>query len=140
MFTLAKAIIASGALIYGAANVDPVSIPTNVADVSANKATTAFVFAPDHNAPDSLVRDGSDIEANVEQAAEHFDNFAMQMPGVLGKKLKSVMKHGSKAILMEDSETKAAEEKMIGSLVQGLKHIGDAMAADMVRSAQNARG
>jgi hypothetical protein len=140
MFTFAKAIIASGALIYGAANVDPVSIPTSVADVSANKATTAFVFAPDHNAPDSFVRDGSDIEANVEQAAEHFDNFAMQMPGVLGNKLKSVMKHGSKAILMEDSETKAAEEKMIGSLVQGLKHIGDAMAADMVRSAKNARG
>lgn len=78
--------------------------------------------------------------ANVEQAAEHFDNFAMQMPGVIGKKLQSVMKHRSKAILMEDSETKAAEEKMIGSLVNGLRHIGDAMAADMVRSAQNARG
>lgn len=139
MFTLAKAIIASGALIYGAANVDPVSAPYS-ADFSAKPATTAFVFAPDHNAPDSFVRDGSDIEANVEQAAEHFDNFAMQMPGVLGKKLKSVMKHGSKAILMEDSETKAAEEKMIGSLIQGLRHIGDAMAADMVRSAQNARG
>jgi len=63
----------------------------------------------------------------------------MQMPGVLGKKLKSVMKHGSKAIHMEDSESKAAEEKMIGLLAQGLRHIGDAMAADMVRSAQNAR-
>jgi len=140
MFTLAKAIVASGVLIYGAANVDPVSTPSNVANVSANKASTAFVFAPDHKAPDTFIRDGSDIEANVEQAAEHFDNFAMQMPGVIGKKLKSVMKHGSKAILMEDSETKAAEEKMIGSLVQGLRHIGDAMAADMVRSAQNARG
>ena len=140
MFTLAKAIVASGALIYGAANVDPVSTPANVANVTANKASTAFVFAPDHKAPDTFIRDGSDIEANVEQAAEHFDNFAMQMPGVIGKKLKSVMKHGSKAILMEDSETKAAEEKMIGSLVQGLRHIGDAMAEDMVRSAQNARG
>ncbi|MDO9238982.1 MAG: hypothetical protein Q8K07_14920 [Methylicorpusculum sp.] len=41
MFTLAKAIIASGALIYGA--------------------------------------------ANVEQASEHFNDFAMQIPGVLGK-------------------------------------------------------
>lgn len=140
MFTLAKAIIASGALVYGAASVDPVSTPANTVGVFVNRAPVAFVFAPDHKAPDSFVRDGSDIEANVEQAAEHFDNFAMQMPGVLGKKLKSVMKHGSKAILMEDSETKAAEEKMIGSLVQGLKHIGDAMAADMVRSAQNARG
>lgn len=140
MFTLAKAIVASGVLIYGAANVDPVSTPTNIANASTIKASTAFVFAPDHKAPDTFVRDGSDIDANVEQAAENFDDFAMQMPGVVGKKLQSVMKHGTKAILMEDSETKAAEEKMIGSLVQGLKHIGDAMAADMVRSAQNARG
>jgi hypothetical protein len=139
MFTLAKAIIASGALIYGAANVDPVSAPSSFADVSV-KQSSAFVFAPDHKSPDTFVRNGSDIEANVEKAAEHFDNFAMQMPHVLGKKLQSVMKHGSKAILMEDSETKAAEEKMIGSLVQGLKHIGDAMAADMVRSAHDARG
>ncbi len=139
MFTLAKAIIASGALIYGAANVDPVSAPSNFADVSVEQSS-AFVFAPDHKSPDTFVRNGNDIEANVEKAAEHFDNFAMQMPHVLGKKLQSVMKHGSKAILMEDSETKAAEEKMIGSLVQGLKHIGDAMAADMVRSAHDARG
>jgi hypothetical protein len=64
----------------------------------------------------------------------------MQMPGVIGKKLQSVMKHGSKAILMPDSETKAAEEKMISSLVSGLRSIGDAMAADMVRSAHEARG
>jgi hypothetical protein len=64
----------------------------------------------------------------------------MQLPGVIGKKLQSVMKHGSKAILMPDSETKVVEEKMIGSLVQGLRHIGDAMAADMVRSAHEARG
>ena len=139
MFTLAKAIIASGALVYGAASVDPVSTPANTVGVSVNRAPVAFVLAPDHKSPDSFVRDGSDIEANVEQAAEHFDNFAMQMPGVLGKKLKSVMKYGSKAILMEDSESKAAEEKMIGLLAQGLRHIGDAMAADMVRSAQNAR-
>jgi hypothetical protein len=40
---------------------------------------------------------------------------------------------------MEDSESKAAEEKMIGSLAQGLRHIGDAMTVDMVRSAQNVR-
>jgi hypothetical protein len=92
MFTLAKATIASGALICGAANVDPVSIIISVANVSANQASTAFVFAPEHKAPDSFIRDGSDIEAIVEQTAEHFDNFAMQMPGVLGKKLKYVIK------------------------------------------------
>jgi len=139
MFTLAKAIIASGALIYGAANIDPVTPPENTG-FSSKPATTKFLFAPDHKAPDTFARNGSDIEADVEQGSEHFDDIAMQIPGVLGKKLQSVMKHGSKAILMEDSETKAAEEKMIGSLVQGLRHIGDAMAADMVRSAQKARG
>lgn len=139
MFTLAKAIIASGALIYGAANIDPVNAPV-ISGFPVKSASTAFIFAPDHKAPDTFVRDGSDIEVNVEQAAEHFDNFAMQMPVVLGKKLQSVMNHGTKAILMEDSETKVDEEKMIGSLVEGLRHIGDAMAADMVRSVQNARG
>jgi hypothetical protein len=128
-------------LIYGAANVDPVDTSAATIAVQSKPVSAGFVFAPNHKAPDTFVRDGSDIEANVEQAAEHFDNFAMQMPGVIGKKLQSLMKHGSKAILMEDSETKkAAEEKMIGSLVNGLRHIGDAMAADMVRSAQNARG
>jgi DNA-binding ferritin-like protein len=83
---------------------------------------------------------GSDIEGNVEQAAEHFDQFAMQIPGVLGRRIQSVMKHGTKAILMEDSASKAAEEEMVDSLVKGLRHIGDALAADMVRSAEIARG
>jgi hypothetical protein len=138
MFTLAKAIIASGALIYGAANVNPLDTSASSKAVLSKPVSTAFVFAPDHNAPDTFDRTG--VDENVEQAAEHFDNFAMQMPGVIGKKLQSVMKHGSKAILMPDSETKAAEEKMIGSLVSGLRSIGDAMAADMVQSAHDARG
>lgn len=63
--------------------------------------------------------------------------------GLSVKKLESVMKHGVKAVIMEDAETQPAEEKMIGSLVGALKSIGDAMSEDMVQSvqsAQNARG
>lgn len=64
----------------------------------------------------------------------------MQMPVVIGKKLDAVLKHETKAILMQDAGTQPAEEKMIGTLVNGLRCIGDVMAADMVRSAQDARG
>jgi len=139
MLTLAKAILTSGALIYGAANVNPTSDSlTN--HIYKRNDSTPFAFIPDHSTPDTFLRDGSDIERNVEQASEHFDQFAMQIPGVLGKRIHSVMKHGTKAILIEDSESKAAEEEMVGSLVKGLRHIGDALAADMVRSAENSRG
>lgn len=62
------------------------------------------------------------------------------MPVVISKKLEAVLKHETKAILMQDAETQPAEEKMIDSLVNGLRSIGDAMAANMVRSAQDARG
>jgi hypothetical protein len=64
----------------------------------------------------------------------------MQIPVVIVKKLESVMKHGVKAVIMQDAETQPAEEKMIGCLVGALKGIGDALAADMVRSAQDTRG
>ena len=140
MFTLAKAIIASSALIYGAANID--AVPTTEATLTAGPETVApvFVFAPDHDSPDTFIRDGSQVEADVEQASEHFDNFVIQIPGVVEKKLEAVMKHGIKAVIMQDAETKPAEERMIGSLVEALKSIGDAMAADMVQSAQSAHG
>jgi hypothetical protein len=140
MFTLAKAIIVSGTLIYGAANIDPVGTDTTATNVSAESVSTVFVFAPDHDAPDTFVRNGSEAEANMEQAAESLDDFAMQIPVVIVKKLESVMKHGVKAVIMQDAETQPAEEKMIGSLVDALKGIGDALAADMVRSAQDTRG
>jgi hypothetical protein len=144
MLEFAKAIIVSGTLLYGAANIDPVStdsvLPTANSNVAIESVSTVFVFAPDHNAPDTFVRDGSQAEADMEQAAEHFDDFVMQIPGVVGKKLESVMKHGMKAVIMQDAETQPAEEKMIGSLVGALKGIGDALAADMVRSAQDTRG
>jgi hypothetical protein len=147
MLEFAKAIIVSGTLLYGAANIDPVStdssLMTTTSNVAAESISTVFVFAPDHNAPDTFVRNGSQAEADMEQAAEHFDDFVMQIPGVVGKKLESVMKHGVKAVIMEDAETQPAEEKMIGSLVGALKSIGDAMSEDMVQSvqsAQNARG
>ena len=144
MLEFAKAIIVSGTLLYGAANIDPVStdsvLPTANSNVAIESVSTVFVFAPDHNAPDTFVRDGSQAEADMEQAAEHFDDFVMQIPGVVGKKLESVMKHGMKAVIMQDAETQPAEEKMIGSLVGALKGIGDALAADMVRSAKDTRG
>ncbi len=141
MFTLAKAIIASGVLIYGAANIDPVPTTEDAALTSGQEIiSTVFVFAPDHNAPDTFVRNGSEAEANMEQAAESLDDFAMQIPGVIVKKLQSVMKYGVKAVIMQDAETQPAEERMIGSLVGAIRGIGDAMAADMVQSAQNVHG
>ena len=140
MFTLAKAIIVSGTLLYGAANIDPVDTTVATADVAAETVSSVFIFAPDHNAPDTFIRNGSVTEANIEQAAESLDDFAMQIPVVIVKKLESVMKHGMKAVIMQDSETQPAEEKMIGSLVGALKGIGDALAADMVQSAENTRG
>jgi hypothetical protein len=147
MFALTKAIIVSGALIYGAANIDPVSTDSvltpafsNVStDFSTETVSSVFVFAPDHNAPDTFIRDGSQVEANMEQATEYFDDFFMQIPGVVFKKLESVMKYGMKAAIMQDAETKQAEEKMIGSLVGALKSLGDAMSEDMVQSIHNAR-
>ena len=140
MFTLAKAIIVSGTLLYGAANIDPVDTTVATADIAAETISSVFIFAPDHNAPDTFIRNGSVAEANMEQAAESLDDFAMQIPIVIVKKLESVMKHGMKAVIMQDSETQPAEEKMIGSLVGALKGIGDALAADMVQSAENTRG
>ena len=141
MFTLAKAILVSGTLLYGAANIDPVgTITVATTGGAAETVCTAFLFAPDHNAPDTVVRYGSQAEADMEQAAQHFDDFVMQIPGVVGKKLVSVMKHGMKAVILQDAETQPAEEKMIGSLVQALKSIGDAMSGDMVQSIKNARG
>ena len=92
MFTLAKAIIVSGTLIYGAANIDPVSTDSvlttafsNVAtDFSTETVSTVFVFAPDHNAPDTLVRNGSRSRKPIwSKPAEYFDDFFMQIPGVV---------------------------------------------------------
>jgi len=58
----------------------------------------------------------SDSEKNVaqtqiEQAADHFDAFALQMPKVINAKLDAFMKHGFRAILMDDAETKPSRGK-----------------------------
>lgn len=138
MLTLLKAVVASGALIYGAANVQPVDIASPSVE---SPVATSFVFSPDHNAPDTFIRNvSSDSDAIVEQAAENFDDFAMQIPVVLGLKIQAVAKHGTKAIFMHNTESQPAEDKMIGALVKGLKNIGDAMASDMVQSAHNKQG
>ena len=43
------------------------------------------------------------------------------MPKVFNAKFDAFMKSGFRAILMDDAETKQAEEKMTDSLVKGLK-------------------
>lgn len=73
----------------------------------------------------------NDAQTQIEQAAEHFDAFSLQMPLVIKAKFESFMKHGFRAVLLEDSETKPAEEKMIQSLTRGLRSIGNALEEDM---------
>lgn len=80
--------------------------------------------------PDS---EKNDAQTQIEQAADHFDAFALQMPKVINAKLDAFMKHGFHAILMDDAETKSAEEKMIGSLVKGLQAMGDSLSEDLSR-------
>jgi len=75
----------------------------------------------------------NDAQTQIEQAADHFDTFALQMPKVINAKLDAFMKHGFRAILMDDTETKPAEEKMIGSLVKGLQAMGDSLSEDLSR-------
>jgi hypothetical protein len=87
--------------------------------------------------PDS---ESSDAQTQIEQASQEFDAFALQMPLVIKAKLQAFMKHGFKAILMEDSTTKPAEEKMIRSLTNGLRNIGAALEDDMANYEQARKG
>lgn len=73
-------------------------------------------------------------QTQIEQAADHFDAFALQIPTVINAKLDAFMKHGFRAILLDDPETKPAEEKMIGSLVKGLQALGNSLSEDLSRS------
>lgn len=72
-------------------------------------------------------------QSQIEQAADQFDAFAWQMPKVIKAKLNAFMKRGFRAILMDDAETKPAEEKMIGSLVKGLQAMGVSLSEDLSR-------
>jgi hypothetical protein len=73
----------------------------------------------------------NDAQTQIEQAADHFDAFALQMPKVINAKLASFMKHGFRAILLNDPETALGEEEMIRSLISGLHNIGNALEDDM---------
>ena len=72
----------------------------------------------------------SPAQSQLEQAAIEFDSFAIQLPNVIKVKLESFMKYGFRSILMKDSETKPAEEKLIQSLSNGLRLIGGAFQED----------
>jgi hypothetical protein len=70
-------------------------------------------------------------QSQIEQAADQFDAFSWQIPIVIKAKFNSFMKHGFRAILMEDTETKPAEDEMINSLSGGLRNISNALQDDM---------
>ena len=82
----------------------------------------------------------NDAQTQIEQAADHFDAFALQMPKVINAKLDAFMKHGFRAILMDDNESKPAEERMIQSLTGGLHSIGNALQDDMENYRQRSSG
>ena len=79
------------------------------------------------------VQQKNDAQTQIEQAAEHFDAFALQMPTVINAKLDAFMKNGFRSILLDDPETKPAEEAMIDSLVKGLQAIGNSLSEDLTQ-------
>jgi hypothetical protein len=106
--------------------------------VSAEPVITVRQAAMPQKQIDDGNRFPSDSEKNnaqtqIEQAADQFDAFALQMPKVINAKLDSFMKHGFRAFLLEDSETKPAEERMIDSLVKGLQALGHSLSEDLAQ-------
>jgi len=81
--------------------------------------------------------DKTEAQTQIEQAADQFDAFALQMPAVIKDKFSAFMKRGFRAILIDDYETKPAEERMIQSLVNGLHNIGNAIEEDMIMYESN---
>lgn len=79
----------------------------------------------------------NDAQTQIQQAADHFDAFALQMPLVIKAKIDAFMKHGFRAILLDDPETKPGEVQMIQSLTDGLHHMGNALEDDMVNFQNN---
>ena len=87
--------------------------------------------------PDS---ENNDAQTQIEQASQQFDSFALQMPLVIKAKFEAFMKHGFRAVLMKDPETKPAEEKMVRSLTDGLRSIGTALEDDMANYERERKG
>jgi len=76
--------------------------------------------------------DKTEAQTQIEQAADQFDAFALQMPVVIKDKFNAFMRRGTRAFLLEDQETKPGEERMIGSLVRGLQLLGNSLAEDLI--------
>jgi hypothetical protein len=87
--------------------------------------------------PDS---ENNDAQTQIEQASQQFDSFALQMPLVIKAKFEAFMKHGFRAVLMDDPGSKPAEEKMINSLTNGLHDIGGAFESDMASYEKSRKG
>ena len=87
--------------------------------------------------PDS---ENNDAQTQIEQASQQFDSFALQMPLVIKAKFEAFMKQGFRAVLMDDSGSKTAEEKMINSLTNGLHDIGGAFESDMASYEKSRNG
>ena len=113
-------LLASLLLAVGTASAEPVI----TVDKTRQKQNADF----SQSSPDS---EKNDAQTQIERAADHFDAFALQMPKVFNAKFDAFMKHGFRAILMDDAETKQAEEKMTDSLVKGLKALGNSLAEDL---------
>lgn len=86
------------------------------------------------NANNSAGSRNNNAQTQIEEAAAQFDSFALLMPKVLNAKLQSFLKHGFKAFLLEDPETKPAEEQMIDSLTKGLQALGGSLSADLANN------
>ncbi|WP_347990223.1 hypothetical protein [Methylomonas sp. AM2-LC] len=118
MLTLVKSVLVSGALIYGAANIPGV-----------DETKPIVAFSPNHSIPDTL--DHYNTNPNLELAANDFDNFAASVPGVLSARVSSVMRYGTKAVIMPDANSRLAEQQMFTQLSSAIHHVGEAIADDM---------
>ena len=72
-----------------------------------------------------------DEASYMEQAADHFNSFFRQIPGVIAAKLNAFRKSGFRAVLLDDPVTQPAEEAMIDSLMKALQAWGNALLEDL---------
>ena len=70
----------------------------------------------------------------MEQAADHFNAFAIQIPKVISAKLNAFRRYGFRAVLLDNPETKLIADAMIDSLVSGLRALGHALYEDLAPS------
>lgn len=118
---LIKIVLFASLLLYkGMVNADTVY---DADEVQQSQAATQSANSPQK----------SDAQTQIEQAADHFDAFALQMPNVITAKLDAFRKHGFRAILLDDPETKPGEEAMIDSLVKGLQAMGNSLSEELSR-------